>query len=234
MNEKPIVSFFLPVRKGSQRVLNKSTRPFADLPGGLLELKLRQLLSSQYLHEIVLSTNDEEAIRIASSIADPTNKIRIERRPDYLCVDTTALSDLIQYVPSIIQEGHILWGHVTTPFVLGGDYDQVIEQYWKELERGHDSLLSVSAFQNFLLNSEGRVFNSDSSEFKWPRTQDLPTLYEVNHAVFMAPRNIYIEKNNRLGANPALYKMDKIKSWDIDWEDDFTMAEAIYEKLRKV
>ncbi|WP_425639471.1 cytidylyltransferase domain-containing protein [Algoriphagus yeomjeoni] len=228
------VSFFLPVRKGSQRVINKSTRPFADLSGGLLELKITQLLESELLDEIVLSTNDEEAIRIAEGIFDPHHKLRVEIRPDRLCVDTTALSDLIQYVPSIIQNDHILWGHVTTPFVLGKDYDLVVEQYWNDLANGHDSLLSVSAFQNFLLNSEGRVFNSDSSEFKWPRTQDLPTLYEVNHAVFLAPRNIYIEKNNRLGTNPALYQMDKIKSWDIDWEDDFTMAEAIYEKLKKI
>ena len=228
------VSFFLPVRKGSQRVINKSTRRFADLPGGLLELKIRQLLESELLDEIVLSTNDEEAIRIAKGILDPKNRLRIEPRPDHLCVDTTPLSDLIHYVPSIIQNEHILWGHVTTPFVLGADYDLVIEQYWKDLANGHDSLLSVSAFQNFLLNSEGRVFNSNSSEFKWPRTQDLPTLYEVNHAVFLAPRKVYVEKNNRLGSNPALYKMDKIKSWDIDWEDDFAMAEAIYEKLRKL
>ncbi|MEB2782432.1 acylneuraminate cytidylyltransferase family protein [Algoriphagus sp. C2-6-M1] len=231
-NEK--VSFFLPVRKGSQRVINKSTRQFADFPGGLLELKIRQLLQSMRLDEIVLSTNDEEAIRIAREIEDPQQKLRVEPRPDHLCLDTTALSDLIRYVPSIIQSKHILWGHVTTPFVQGDDYDLVVEQYWNDLENGYDSLLSVSAFQNFLLNSEGRVFNSDSKEFKWPRTQDLPTLYEVNHAVFLAPRETYIKQNNRLGTNPALYKMDKIKSWDIDWEDDFTMAEAIYEKLRKL
>ena len=232
INQK--VTFFLPVRKGSQRVINKSTRPFADLPGGLLELKISQLLNSKRIDEIVLSTNEEEAIRIAHGIVDPQKKLRLDLRPDFLCLDTTALSDLIKYVPTIIQNEHILWGHVTTPFVLGVDYDLVIEQYWKDLANGYDSLLSVSAFQNFLLNSEGRVFNSNSSEFKWPRTQDLPTLYEVNHAVFMAPRKIYVERNNRLGSNPALYEMDKIKSWDIDWEDDFTMAEAIYEKLRKI
>jgi CMP-N-acetylneuraminic acid synthetase len=226
------VTFFLPVRKGSQRVINKSTRPFADFPGGLLELKLRQLLDSQELHEIVLSTNDDLAIEIASGIKDPKQKIRVERRPEYLCKDTTALSDLIRYVPTIIDSGQILWGHVTTPFVMGEDYDRVIQQYRLDLKSGYDSLLSVSSFQNFLLNSEGRVFNSDSSEFKWPRTQDLPKLYEVNHAVFLAPRSIYLEKGNRLGVNPSLYEMNKIKSWDIDWEDDFTMAEAIYEKLK--
>jgi CMP-N-acetylneuraminic acid synthetase len=158
----------------------------------------------------------------------------VEVRPDQLCLDTTPLADLIRYVPTVISHDHILWGHVTTPFVQAEDYDEVISSYWKMLDKGHDSLLSVSPFQNFLLDEKGKVFNSSSKEFKWPRTQDLPKLYEVNHAVFLAPRSIYVEKDNRLGVNPALYEMDKIRSWDIDWEDDFTMAEAIYEKLRKL
>lgn len=228
------VSFFLPVRKGSQRVINKSTRQFSDLKGGLLELKLSQLLKSSRIEQIVLSTNDEEAINIAIAIPDIQNKLRVIQRPDELCLDTTPLSKLIEYVPSIVNSGHILWGHVTTPFVNEIDYDRIIDQYFVELERGFDSLLTVCPFQNFLLNEKGKVFNTNSNEFKWPRTQDLPTLYEVNHAVFLAPRRIYLEKKNRLGDNPSMFHMDKIKSWDIDWEEDFTVAEAIYDKLRKV
>lgn len=228
------VSFFLPVRKGSQRVINKSTRHFADLKGGLLELKLKQLFSSKLLDQIILSTNDEEAIKIAQGFENPCGRLKIIERPTHLCMDSTPLVELIEYVPSIVDSDHILWGHVTTPFVNGEDYDAIIEAYLIALKTGNDSLLTVCPFQNFLLNEEGRVFNSDSKEFKWPRTQDLPTLYEVNHAVFLAPRLTYIENKNRLGINPSLYQMDKIKSWDIDWEDDFTVAEAIYERLRKI
>lgn len=228
------VSFFLPVRKGSQRVINKSTRPFADFKGGLLEMKLSQLLESKILDQVVLSTNDEVAIEIAQKMKDQSGRLIVVQRPDELCLDSTPLSELIEYVPSIIHTDHILWGHVTTPFVGGADYDQIIEQYFLDLNKGFDSILTVCPFQNFLLNESGRVFNSNSKEFSWPRTQDLPKLFEVNHAVFMAPRSIYLERKNRLGVNPSLFEMDKIKSWDIDWEDDFTVAEAIYEKLGKV
>lgn len=228
------VTFFLPVRKGSQRVINKSTRPFSDLEGGLLELKLTQLLKSRRLDQIILSTNDEAAIAIAQKMDNHEGRLQIVPRPDELCLDTTPLSKLIEYVPTIIDTGHILWGHVTTPFVNEEDYDLILDRYFFDLSQGFDSLLTVCPFQNFLLNETGRVFNSDSNEFKWPRTQDLPKLFEVNHAVFLAPRSVYLEKGNRLGENPSIYEMDKIKSWDIDWEEDFTVAEAIYEKLRKV
>jgi CMP-N-acetylneuraminic acid synthetase len=40
MSEK--IAFFLPTRKGSERVKNKNTRPFADIEGGLVENKIKQ------------------------------------------------------------------------------------------------------------------------------------------------------------------------------------------------
>ena len=53
------IAFFLPTRKGSERVKNKNTRPFAGIEGGLIENKIRQLLCCEKIDEIILSTNDE-------------------------------------------------------------------------------------------------------------------------------------------------------------------------------
>ena len=55
---------FLPCRKGSQRVPNKNTRTFAGIEGGLLRIKLEELLKAQLIDEIILSSNDDEVIRI--------------------------------------------------------------------------------------------------------------------------------------------------------------------------
>lgn len=41
MSEK--IAFFLPTRKGSERVKSKNTRPFAGIEGGLVENKIKQL-----------------------------------------------------------------------------------------------------------------------------------------------------------------------------------------------
>ena len=228
------ICFFLPTRKGSQRVKSKNTRPFADIPGGILELKLRQLVECESLTSIVLSTNDELSMDIASRIDPSGDKIKVIKRPDHLCLDTTVLTDLIAYVPEIIKENHIIWGHTTTPFVNAEDYDKGVEKYFIALEEGFDSLISVMPLQNFLLDSQANVFNYDAGSNRWPRTQDLPILYEVNHAMFIASREIYIQQRNRIGNKPFLYEQDKIKSFDIDWVDDFLIAEAIYDKLFKV
>jgi N-acylneuraminate cytidylyltransferase len=221
------VAFFLPTRKGSQRVINKNTRPFANMKGGLLENKLRQLINSERIDEIILSTNDEECISVAMPYTERCSRIKIVRRPDELCMDSTNLQDLILYVPTITDAQHILWGHVTTPFVDGAEYDNAIETYFSKLKENYDSLISVLGVKNFFLNKKGVIINNTTS-IPWPRTQDLDTLYEINHAVFLAKREIYEKQKNRVGETPYLYEMDKLKSFDIDWEEDFAIAEMLY------
>jgi CMP-N-acetylneuraminic acid synthetase len=223
------VVFFLPTRKGSLRVENKNTRQFSSMKGGLLENKLRQLVKSKEIDEILLSTNDPECMRIAEPFVKESEKIRIVPRSDELCLDTTNLQDLIMYVPTITDAEHILWGHVTTPIVDEIEYDKAIRIYKEKQEEGFDSLISVVEFKNFLLNEKAQLINN-TTNLQWPRTQDLETLYEINHAIFITNRNVYKKEKNRIGKSPYLYVMDKIKSIDVDWEDDFKIAEMIYEK----
>ena len=134
------------------------------------------------------------------------------------------------YVPTITNTDHILWGHVTTPLADGEIYDKAIEYYLSKLSEGYDSLVSVKEFKNFLLNKEGKLINNNTS-LPRPRTQDLEALFEINHAIFLAKRDIYVKNKNRIGDKPLLYVMDELHSKDIDWEDDFTIAEMIYDKL---
>ncbi len=220
------VAFFLPARKGSQRVKNKNTRPFAGVEGGLLANKLEQLLATEQIDEIVLSSNDEECLRIGRKYAERSSRLRVVERPDELCLDSTNLQDLICYVPTVTSAEHILWGHVTTPLADAASYDAAVEDYFASLDEGFDSLVGVTELKNFLLDAEGRLINN-TTELPWPRTQDLAPLYEINHAVFLAPREVYIEQRNRLGRRPKLHVMDKISSMDIDWEEDFVIAEAL-------
>lgn len=203
MSEK--IAFFLPTRKGSERVKNKNTRPFADIEGGLVENKIKQLLSTKHIDEILFSSNDEMCIAITEKYTSDS-RLRIIPRPNELCLSTTNLQDLICYVPTITNADHILWGHVTTPLVEAKVYDTAIEQYLSKIIKGYDSLVSVKELKNFLLNQEGKLVNN-TTNIPWPRTQDLEPLYEINHAIFLAKRSVYTEQKNRIGQKPLLYIM---------------------------
>lgn len=225
------IAFFLPTRKGSERVKNKNTRPFAGIQGGLIENKIKQLLATKHIDEIILSTNDEVCIEIAKSFTNDS-RLRIIPRPENLCLSTTNLQDLICYVPTITNAEHILWGHVTTPLAGADQYDEGIELYLSKLIEGYDSLVGVTELKNFLLNKNGKLINN-TTNIPWPRTQDLEPLYEINHTMFIAKREVYEINKNRIGEKPLLHVMDEIHSFDIDWEDDFTIAEIMYKNLYK-
>ena len=225
------VTFFLPTRKGSQRVINKNTRPFAGYEGGLIKNKIHQLVQTKKIDEIILSTNDEQCIAIAEKYTSD-KRLKIISRPEELCLSTTNLQDLICYVPTITEAEHILWGHVTTPLCGADQYDAGVKLYLSKLGEGYDSLVGVTELKNFLLNKEGKLVNN-TTDIPWPRTQDLEALYEINHTMFLAKREVYVEQKNRIGKKPLLHIMDEIHSFDIDWEDEFTIAEVMYKNLYK-
>lgn len=223
-----VVSFFLPTRKGSERVKNKNTKPFAGIAGGLVENKVKQLLATKLIDEIVFSSNDEVCMEVAKKYKD--SRLRIVERPIELCLSTTNLQDLICYVPTVTEADHILWGHVTTPLCGADQYDAGIKLYFDKLNEGYDSLVGVTELKNFLLNKEGKLINN-TTKLPWPRTQDLEALYPINHTMFLAKREVYTEQKNRIGEKPLLYVMDELHSFDIDWPNDFVIAEIMYKNL---
>lgn len=223
------IAFFLPTRKGSERVKNKNTRPFAGIKGGLVENKIKQILATKHVDEIIFSSNDERCMEVADKYSYDS-RLRIIPRPDELCLSSTNLQDLICYVPTVTDADHILWGHVTTPLAGAEEYDKGIELYLSKLEEGYDSLVGVTELKNFLLNKNGKLVNN-TTDIPWPRTQDLEALYEINHTMFLAKREVYTKLKNRLGEKILLHVMDEIHSKDIDWEDDFTIAEIMYNNL---
>lgn len=224
--------FFLPTRKGSERVKNKNTRTFAGIDGGILAVKLSQLLKVERVKRIIVSTNDPETIHLAESFH--SNRIQIIERPDFLCLSSTVIEDFINYIPTITTSEHIFWVHATAPMVDENVYNRALDAYLEEVIRmeSKDSLLSVTKIQQFLWSEKtNECINHDRSIVKWPRTQDLAPLYEINHAFYINSRENFLKYHDRIGKCPLLYSLDKLQSFDIDWEDDFKIAEIIYKHL---
>jgi CMP-N-acetylneuraminic acid synthetase len=218
------ISAFLPCRKGSERVPRKNIRPFHAFQHGLIEIKLRQLLAVNLIDEVVLSTNDDEILEFARTLDH--SKLRLHKRADALSSSSTSTDDLVGHAVELIPDGHILWTHVTSPFVNAEEYTLIIQRYMKALEGGFDSLMTTSAIHGFLWNDTAPL-NYDRTVEKWPRTQTLDVVHEVNSAAFLNSADNYRQLKDRIGTNPFLYAMGKIQGFDIDWEDDFAMAQCI-------
>lgn len=220
------VTCFLPCRAGSERVKNKNTRQFAGIEGGLLKIKLDQLIRCSLIDTIVLSTDDQKVIDVSKPYG---SRIRIDNRPSGLASSDAILDDLIRYVGKIISGPHILWTHVTSPFTGEDIYTRAINDYFSFIKTDKfDSLMSVTPLRVHVWDRKGEPVNYKRAEIRWPRSQQVDPLFEVNSAIFINSRENYIRLEDRIGLNPYLFEMDKTESLDIDYEDDFLLAESIY------
>ena len=221
-----VVKAFLPMRAGSERVPKKNIRNFANVEGGLCKIKLEQLISCDAVEEIFVSTDDAKVFEICRSMS--SRKIKLLERPKELALSSTSTDELIKYVTEIIPDGHILWTHVTSPFINSKLYDDIIEEYFANLSK-FDSLMTVTKIQKFLWN-DSEPLNYNRAEEKWPRTQTISPVWEVNSGAFIASREIYEMYEDRIGSKPYLLEIDENASFDIDWMSDFEIAEAFYSR----
>jgi CMP-N-acetylneuraminic acid synthetase len=224
----PVIAF-LPCRKGSERVPRKNLRPFGPFEHGLIEIKLGQLLACTAIDRVVLSTNDDEIMTVASHLG-AGGRLIIHHRAEALSSSATSTDDLVAHAADLIVPlsaySHILWTHVTSPFVSTSHYELIVAEYMHGLMEGHDSLMTTTPLYSFLWSNTGPL-NYDRALEKWPRTQSLIPVQEVNSAGFLAPASIYTAHRDRIGTHPKLYPLSKLVSMDIDWEEDFLIAEQL-------
>ena len=223
-----MITAFLPCRSGSQRVPHKNTRPFAGHADGLIGVKLQQLADCQEIDLILLSTNDPEVIEVGTRFAEGCPKLQIDLRPEHLCRSDTSTDELIEYVPERIENGTVLWTHVTSPMVEAPIYTQMIADYREGIAAGtSDSLMSTNALKTFVWSASGPR-NYDRALEKWPRTQTLGKLFAVNSAAFIIDVELMRTTHDRIGQRPLMFEMDEIVGFDIDWEEQLTIAELLY------
>lgn len=218
------VTCFLPCRKGSERVPKKNFKPFAGFQNGLIEIKLSQLSQCAEIDQIVLSTNDDYIIDFANSLK--IKKLKVHQRDDGLGQSETSNDDLIKHALDISKHNYILWTHVTAPFFSSSHYSRFIRKYFKSLKLGYDSIVSVNTIQGYIWNKYGPIAYDRKIE-KWPRTQTIDPLYEINSAAFMNSKENYKLFKDRIGENPFLYETNNLVGFDIDWPEDFVLAEAM-------
>lgn len=226
-SSSPLIAV-VPCRAGSERVTNKNTRPFAGFQGGLLELKLKQLAGVPEIDKVIVSTNDPVAEEVARRVAASVDKpIVIDGRPDELASPSTPMSRFIDYAARLEDDGIMMMTHVTHPLVTSESFSELISS-WKEAEAaGHDSLLTATRLYSFLWDGHGRPVNYDDSRERWPRSQDIDPLFEVNHAAYLMPFRRMREVGDRVGTNPRIFEMVQDVAMDIDWEHEFELLEDV-------
>lgn len=210
------ITAVIPIRKGSQRVLDKNLRPFFNTT--LLELKINNLLKVHQIDEIVVNTDSEEAIAIAKTMG-----VSYHRRLDYYASSQCSGSEFFEHLGQVTDTDIFIYCPVTSPFVTATTIINCIEKF-KKLKT-NDSLATVSNVKEFLWLNEKAV-NYDPHNA--PNSQNLPEIVALNFAVSIITKENLINYKNIIGQKPSFIVIDEIEGIDIDTPLDFNIAEQIY------
>ncbi len=218
----------IPVRAGSKRLKNKNILPFAD--SNLLIHKIRQLktLLGAQVDKIVVSSDSDEMLDMA--LAEGVN---IHNRPIEYCDDKTkSFNDVVEYVALAQKEDIIMWAPCVCPITTPLSYKVAIETYKQVVleQKKFDSLISVKIMKEYLFDETKPLnFNPNAHVI----SQLLPDWKVVTNAIYIASRELMIQRKYFYGENPYLYVLDKREGIDIDDADDFEFACAVYQNMIK-
>ena len=221
MAKKTIKSLILS-RKGSQRVKNKNTRPFAG--SSLLEVKIKQmkrLKAGGIIDGVVVNTNDITSIEIAERLG-----CEIIKRDDYYCTDEISANELHEHLGRTFTADIAMFTNTTSPLVSDDTLARAVKEFWDKVYNGeHDSLNACHIVKEFLWMN-GKAINYDPD--KKPRSQDLPNVYSLDSATDIISCDTMIDCRSFVGKNPFLFVVDRLEGMEVDWPIDFEITEFLY------
>lgn len=220
----------IPARAGSKRVPGKNRRPLAGKP--LIQWTIEAAQAVSEIDTVCVSTDDEALAALADGLGVDVPFIR----PVELASDTASSVDVVCHaVEWYRREAGVTFDNVillqpTSPLRTAEHIRGAIEAFER---RDADAIVSVCPVSHSPLWANTLPGNDSMAGFlpdvaKGRRSQDLPTFYRLNGA-------IYIVRTERLLADKAFllpdacfaYRMPESVSVDIDSETDFRLAEAL-------
>ena len=205
------------VREGSCRVPRKNIKNFAG--SSLLQIKIEQALQISSIDKVVVSSDSEEMLLLASSLGAIPIK-----RPKKYCSNSIPMKDVYEYLAKSVDGDHIIYLHVTSPLLKKKTLEKSIEIY-KKLQNEYCSLATVEHLMKYIWY-ENKAINYDPTNH--PRSQDLPKYFALNFAINILPRKIMIESKSILGNKFYPFFISEEESIDVDTELDFLVAEEIF------
>ncbi|KIA85249.1 cytidylyltransferase domain-containing protein [Flavobacterium sp. AED] len=216
---------FIPARGGSKGVPGKNIKLLNGKP--LLQYTAEIALESQYLTDVILSSEDTQIISVAKSLGIQVPFIR----PLALSEDKTPTIDVIIHALRWFENQNIIFDavcllQVTSPFRTVKFLDRAIEKF---IISGCDSLVSVQKVPHeynphwtFEVNLEGNLKIATGEDQIISRRQELPIAYHRDGNIYIIKTEVLLQQHSLFGksisfieSSPELYvNIDTIADWE--------------------
>ncbi len=212
---------FVPIKLKNQRTPGKNTRKFDD-GTPLITLFLKTLIKCDEIDEIYVFCSDEEIVKY---LIPP---VKFLKRPEFLDTDKATANDLITEFMKMVDADVYVMCNCTSPFVT----PEHINECCQAVKSGQcDSSFTAEKLQKLLWKDGGEALNFDPTNV--PRTQDLEPLYNETTAAYAFTKDLYNNYHRRIGFKPHITEVKGNECIDIDYPEDFELANIVYMNIIK-
>lgn len=207
---------FVPIRLNSKRVVGKNLKMLGDKP--LMRYILDILKEVSKIDEVYVYCSQESIMQYLPS------GVKFLKRDTSLDSDETLGKDIYEAFTKEVDADIYVLAHTTSPFIEPATIEKALNEV---ISGRHDSSFSAQKIQTFAWFN-GKPLNYELTDI--PRTQTIEPVYYETSAFYIFRREVWSEKQQRIGDNPYISVVNQIEGIDIDYPEDFEFAQKIIEK----
>jgi CMP-N-acetylneuraminic acid synthetase len=211
---------YIPIKFNSERVPNKNIKKFSD-GAPLMRFIQQTLLHVKEIDEIYCYCSSE---KVKEYLLDGVIWLKRDEKFDR---NDASPNELHRSFCEKVDADIYVASHATSPFTTPKSVSVCIE---KVASGSFDSAILGKKIQEFLY-ADDKPFNFSLDSI--PRTQDLKPLYEEVNGAYVFTREIMFKYNSRTGGRVYIHPIGKIEGIDIDYPEDFEIADAVYTYILK-
>jgi len=214
------VAAYIPIKLNNERMPGKNIKSFED-GTPLCSMMFNAISEVEEIDEIYCFCSSEEIIPYLEG------RVEFLKREEWLNGPEAKCQDIVKSFLEKVDADIIILAHVTSPFLKPESIRKCVQM----VKNGeYDSAFTAGKVQDFLWQ-DAKPLNFDPSNIA--RTQDLPKIYKESVGCYVFTKQVFTETGRRIGFKPYICEVDKIEEIDIDYPEDFEIANAIYTKLIK-
>lgn len=226
MTHKQKIVGLIPARFGSVRVKCKNLRLLAGKP--LIYYSIKALQGAKSFDEIYVNSDSDLIGRVAKRYGIPFYK-----RPKELATSSSMIDEYIYEFLTNVECDVLAVVNPTSPFLTSQEIDEAVKNF---LKSDCDTQLACENVRTHCFLN-GKEINF-STKGQHPRSQDLDYVQALNFTVTIWDAKKFLKQFKEKGyavytGKLSLYAFEGLSTIDIDWEEDFIIADIIMENKKR-
>lgn len=214
------VSVVVPFKGTSERIPSKNLQLLDGKP--LFLHTLESLLSCEAIQAVYLDTEDDTITKMAQYI----DGLSFLKRPKELANNSTDGNKIYTFEAEQIECDILIQRLCTSPFIRNSTILQALHAL---IHSSHDSIVGIKTAKQYLWDGNTPQYDIQNI----PNSVDLPKTGIETMGLYAMSRCDILRLKRRIGNNPFQLEMDSLESLDVNWPDDFVLANLVAAGIRE-